>query len=646
MTKTGRVSELTVCPFCGCGCGLYLQSVDGALSGVMPSEHHGVSGGRLCARGWAAHEAPLWGRRLTQPLVRGDGALAPTTWDRAMADAVQRLRALVAAGKPIGVLGSGRATNEENFLAVGLARAALQTGQVDSCLRAPYQDLVTGISQVDPGRDPAAALADIEACEVILLIEGDLALTHPRAAYAILKALQRGARLVTAGPVKTQLSRLAWLHLPFIPGDEAAFAAELHRLAGGLGSAGGSTGAAAAPGLRIPPDALGQVVQSYAAASRAAIIVAPTGATPAGLRALGRALAGLAAAAGHLRRPGSVILPLALRGNTRGALEMGAAPGHFPGPCGLDDAAARSRLARAWGREPTAERGLDVERMIHEVAGLIVLADDPPVSLPSEGNARRALAGLECLIVLDALVTPTVEVAHVALPIASLAETEGTVTNTEGRIQWLRPGAPPPEAARAGWRVLAELGGALGLNEAHASVDQVLGEIRGAVLAYAEAPKREPGCDAAWAWALQALPEVSGQRGAGRPAPSAAPVAEPAAEPADPTAFPMRLARVGAFEWGDDPLVAASPTLRRDHASLRRLFPRGLVEISSADARGLGIREGWDVRLVSHRNAVVVPVRLRDDVEPGTVLVPFAFRDRLAPVLDHQPRVAVKLEKV
>jgi predicted molibdopterin-dependent oxidoreductase YjgC len=287
--------------------------------------------------------------------------------------------------------------------------------------------------------------------------------------------------------------------------------------------------------------------------------------------------------------------------------------------------------------------------MIHQVAGLIVLADDPAVSLPSEGNARRALAGLECLIVLDALVTPTVEAAHVALPIASLAETEGTVTNTEGRIQWLRPGAPPPEAARAGWRVLAELGGALGLNEAHASVDQVLGEIRGAVLAYAEAPKREPGCDAVWAWALQALPEVSAKRAPGRPVPSAASVTDPAGEqdePADPTAFPMRLARVGAFEWGDDPLVAASPTLRRDHASLRRLFPRGLVEISSADARGLGIREGWDVRLVSHRNAVVVPVRLRDDVEPGTVLVPFAFRDRLAPVLDHEPRVAVKLEKV
>jgi predicted molibdopterin-dependent oxidoreductase YjgC len=646
-------SELTVCPFCACGCGLYLQSTDGELRGVMPSEHHHVSGGRLCARGWAAHEASLWGRRLTEPLVRNGGAPAFATWPQALAVAVERLQAVLASGRPIGVLGSGRATNEENFLAVGLARAALRTGHVDSCLRAPYEDLLAGIAPADPGRDPGSALTEIEECDVILLLEGDLALTHPRTAFAIMKAVQRGARLVTAGPMRTRLSRLAWLHLPLVPGDEPGFAAALALATGGLGSGRpahegeaptGAPAASGTPGTR--PDPLRRTVEAYGGAARAAIIVAPTGAAPAGLHTVCGALAELARVTGHLRRPGSVILPLPVRSNTRGALEMGAMPDQLPGPCPLDDESARRRLARAWGQVPAASRGHGVERMIHEVAALIVVADDPPVALPSEASARRALAGLECLIVLDAFVTPTVEAAHVALPIASPAETEGTFTNMEGRIQWLRAGAPPPGAARHGWQVLAELGTALGLAGRYASVDSVLGEIRAAVPAYGEAPAREP--PGGHAWALQAFPPVPASREARRPEAFTGREdrADAGGEPADVAAVPFQLVRTGVFEWGDDPLVVSSPTLRREHASLRKRFPRGLIEMNGGDAQRLGIRDGWQVRLASPAGEVLVPVSLREDVEPGTLLVPFAFRDRLEPVLGPEPRVAVRVERV
>ena len=205
-------------------------------------------------------------------------------------------------------------------------------------------------------------------------------------------------------------------------------------------------------------DGLREVVESYGGARRAGIVIAPAGADPAGLRALGAALGGLAVAAGHADRPGSVILPLPLRGNTRGALEMGVLPDALPGLHPLEDASARRRLAAAWGQEPAAARGYDVGDMLGAVAGLVIVADDPPVALPSAEHARRALAGLECLVVLDAFMTPAVEAAHVALPIASPAENEGTFTNAEGRIQWLRPGAPPPGAARPGWRALAALG--------------------------------------------------------------------------------------------------------------------------------------------------------------------------------------------
>ena len=74
----------------------------------------------------------------------------------------------------------------------------------------------------------------------------------------------------------------------------------------------------------------------------------PPGAASPGRRAFGGPLATLAAAAGHAGRPGPVILPLPLRCNGRGALEMGALPDALPGPCALDDPSAVRRLAGVW----------------------------------------------------------------------------------------------------------------------------------------------------------------------------------------------------------------------------------------------------------------------------------------------------------
>ena len=85
----------TACPFCSCGCGLYLLAKKGHLVGVAPSETHPVSGGRLCARGWSAHEAALWGDRLRQPLLQRNGKLEPVSWDEALDHVAERLKELM-----------------------------------------------------------------------------------------------------------------------------------------------------------------------------------------------------------------------------------------------------------------------------------------------------------------------------------------------------------------------------------------------------------------------------------------------------------------------------------------------------------------------------------------------------------------------
>lgn len=651
-----RTSVLSVCPFCACGCGLYYQQADGQVVGLMPSEHHPVSDGRLCARGWAAHEASLWGPRLTHPMVVEGGRRQQVTWQVAIGVAAERLKRVLATGGPIGVLGSGRATNEENFLAARLARGGLRTSHVDSCLRAPYQALATGLRGTNPASHLTSAIADLERCDLVLLLEGDLAHTHPRVAFAVMRAVRRGGRLVTIGPVKTQMSRLAWLHLPLVPGDEPVLAARLAVAAedgvperkARLGPVGGVSNDAPPSHAHLMASAeLRRAVEAYTTAGTAAIVLAPTGAAATSLRAVAGAFAKLASTTGHLRRVGSVLLPLPVRSNTCGAVEMGAAPNCLPGLCSLDDELARRRLRQVWGSDVACRRGLDAEAMIGEVKGLVVVADEPSAAVPVAEVYRSWLTELDCLIALDAFITPTVAASHVALPIASPAESDGTYTNMEGRVQRLRAGASPPGESRPGWWVLSELAAALGLPRAYQTITDVRRDLSAAVPSYADTMTRA-GETAARPDVIRRIAWNGGGKAvegdyAGESVVES--VESSGAQASTAGQFPFRLVTTGAIDWGADPLVDASPTLCRDHRSLRKLFPDGVVEMSSRDAGRLGIRQGWRVKLTSVHGEVVVPVNLREDLEPGILLVPFAFRDQLERVLRRDALTGVRLER-
>ena len=75
--------------------------------------------------------------RLTEPLVRDDGALRPASWE----DALDRAAAgLLAArerngGHGVGLFSCSKATNEINFTAQKFIRQALGSNNVDSCNR-------------------------------------------------------------------------------------------------------------------------------------------------------------------------------------------------------------------------------------------------------------------------------------------------------------------------------------------------------------------------------------------------------------------------------------------------------------------------------------------------------------------------------
>jgi len=127
----------TTCPYCGTGCALHLQVLDGALVGVLPAKGHPISQGSLCIKGWNAHAFVNHKDRLRTPYIRKDGKLVEATWEEALTLVTDKLGAIKAESGPdsIGILTSAKCTNEENYLLQKFARAVIGTNNIDHCAR-------------------------------------------------------------------------------------------------------------------------------------------------------------------------------------------------------------------------------------------------------------------------------------------------------------------------------------------------------------------------------------------------------------------------------------------------------------------------------------------------------------------------------
>jgi len=128
---------LTTCTYCGCGCGFYLEVLDGQIIDTIPCKTHPVSQGKLCIKGWNVHEFVQSPKRLTTPLIRKNGVLEAVSWDEALDYTVSKLKEIKgsAGSDAIAFLTSAKVTNEENYLLQKFARAAVGTNSVDHCAR-------------------------------------------------------------------------------------------------------------------------------------------------------------------------------------------------------------------------------------------------------------------------------------------------------------------------------------------------------------------------------------------------------------------------------------------------------------------------------------------------------------------------------
>jgi len=195
------------------------------------------------------------------------------------------------------------------------------------------------------------------------------------------------------------------------------------------------------------------------------------------------ALINLALLTGHVGKYASGLNPLRGQNNVQGSGDMGALPNSLPGWWPYDHPEGRKLYENVWGVPVPEKKGLHLTHMLEaigkkEIKALYVIGENPVQSDPDANHTEKVLKGLEFLVVQDILMTPTAQLADVVLPAASWGENDGTFTNSERRIQRVRPAVQSPGLARQDQFIVQDIANRMGANWEYQSAEEVWEEIR------------------------------------------------------------------------------------------------------------------------------------------------------------------------
>jgi formate dehydrogenase alpha subunit len=647
----------TVCPYCGCGCGLVLGVRGKKIVQVRGDGFDTGKQAQLCVKGRFGLDFVSSPERLTSPLIRHNGKLEPASWDEALALAAGGFSRIRDTFGPDALAGfaSAKCTNEENYLFQKFMRAAVGTNNVDHCARLCHASTVAGLGMAFGSGAMTNSVAELENADCIFVIGSNTSEAHPVVALRIKAAVsKRGADLIIADPRRIDLTRFARFHLRHRCGaDVMLLNAIMHVIVTegledrdflderteNFGSAWEvirhCSPEAAEAVTGVPAGDIRGAAVLFARAGRAAIVYS-MGVTQ---HVTGTdnvlALANLAMLTGNVGIESAGVYPLRGQNNVQGACDMGALPDWFPGYRKPADNLVRKSFERAWGRSLPEKPGLTATETLDAVfkgriRGLYIMGENPALSDPNVSRTERALEKVDFLVVQDIFLTETAAHADIVLPGASFAEKDGTFTNTERRVQRVRKALPAPGEAKEDLWIIRALSERMGYPMIYPDAAAVMVEIAALIPIYGgiSYERLENGglqwpCPDGSHPGTPFLHRGGFIRGRGRfhPTPYREPAELPDAE------YPLLLSTgrlLHHFHTG---------TLSRKTGGLETLSRPGLVEVNPDDAEVFGIRDGDRVLIESRRGRVEAWAAVTGRARQGMVFLPFHFRETPANVL-------------
>lgn len=386
----------------------------------------------------------------------------------------------------------------------------------------------------------------------------------------------------------------------------------------------------------VPADAIRELAHAYATAGRA-MICWTLGITE-HHNAVDNVLAliNLALLTGHVGRYGSGLNPLRGQNNVQGGGDMGALPDRLPGFQFVENDALRARFDAAWGVRVPPKKGWHLSQMFDamergELRVAYVIGENPVQSEADQKRAKHLMASLDFMVVQDLFLTATAELADVVLPAAAAwAESDGTVTNSERRVQRVRRALDPPGEARDDLWIIFELARRMGHDWGEASAERTWDELRSLSPVHAGMTYRRlaelggiqwPCWDEGHPGELFLHSRLWEDPVPGSRVPFVPVDHDPPVDRLDDD-YPMRLTtgrRLDSYNTGVQSGSLRSP-LRRGES----------LDMSPEDVERLGLVEGEVVRVVSRRGQVEVPVRIDPGLRPGLTFMTFHFQDDVA----------------
>ena len=489
-----------------------------------------------------------------------------------------------------------------------------------------------------------------------LVIGSNTSEGHPLIATRMLKAKQRGAKIIVLDPRRNQVASWADLYLAFNPGTDVALFNGMINVIIQEGLADEAFIRERTEGFEelkklvaeytpekvqeitdVPADSLRQAARMYAAGKPAAILYA-MGITQhtTGIDNV-RSTANLAMLCGNMGVAGGGVNPLRGQNNVQGACDMGGLPNVYPGYQVVSSPDVQKKFQEAWGSTGPATVGLTVTDMVNgleegKVRALFVMGENPMLSDPDLNHARHCLEQAEFLVVQDIFLTETARMAHVVLPGVSFAEKDGTFTATDRRVQRVRQAIPPVGDARQDWEIVCQIARLMGgKGFEYSSPQEIMVEVARLTPSYGGVSYERLEQLGSLQWPCP-TPEHAGtaylhkgkfSRGLGLF--TAIPY-KPAAELPD-TEYPFTLTTgriMFHFHTG---------TMTRRSKKLASEVPEAYIEIHPEDAKRIGLNGGRRVRVVSRRGQIELGARITERIKPGIVFIPFHFAEAAANML-------------
>ena len=667
----------SVCPYCGVGCLLTYHVKDDKILRVEGRDGP-ANLSRLCVKGRYGFDYVNHPQRLLKPLIRKEGVpkgmnehfdpgdpskmFREASWEEAMALTIGGLKQVKEelGGAGLAGFGSAKGSNEEAYLFQKLVRVGFGTNNVDHCTRLCHASSVAALLEGIGSGAVSNQVEDVKQAEVFLVIGSNPTTNHPVAATFMKNAIKNGKKLILLDPRRTDIARHATHFLQFNPStDVSLLNSILHVIiAEGLtddkfiaertidfdelkANVADFSPEKMAPVTGVDAESVREVARLFATSKGSMIFWGMGISQHIHGTDNSRCLIALSMITGQVGRPGTGLHPLRGQNNVQGASDAGLIPMMFPDYQRVDSPEANARFSEYWNAELDNKAGLTVVEIMHsilegKIRGMYIMGENPAMSDPNLNHARAALAALDHLVVQDMFLTETAAFADVVLPASGWAEKDGTVSNTDRRVQMGKAAVPLPGEARQDLWIIRDIGKGLGLDWNYRHVSEVYDEMRGAMpsitgitwdrllenssVTYPCADAEDPGQGVVF---VDTFPTPSGK------ARLVAAKSIPADEQPDDE-YPLILMTGRQLEhWH-------TGSMTRRTEVLDAIEPVPVVYVNQQDLQAIGLEAGGEIVAISRRGELRAFARADSALKKGEVFIPFCYHEAAANLLTNE----------